>query len=316
MYERINYLIVGIFVLLFTALAFYAALWIAKEDKRESNYNHYIIYFSESVDGLNKDSAVKINGVNVGRVKELKIDPNELSRVRVDISIAKSIKITKDMYAMLQGQGLTGLRYINILGGKSKEYIEPNSENSIIPAKKSVISKLSDSAANLTQKVNRLLSEENLNNLTKILENGKQLTKKAIVLEGKLQSLIGESNRSQSYSISDLLVSLQDINKTLTAYRELAESGKSTLSSIDKRIPKLFKSIESSAKSLEHTSHIISTTIKRGDYNLKRILTPAVKELRVLSSDYRELGDELKAVIQDPSGALLNGKSIQKGPGE
>ena len=316
MYERINYLIVGIFVLLFTALAFYAALWIAKEDKRESNYNHYIIYFSESVDGLNKDSAVKINGVNVGRVKELKIDPNELSRVRVDISIDKSIKITKDMYAMLQGQGLTGLRYINILGGKSKEYIEPNSENSIIPAKKSVISKLSDSAANLTQKVNRLLSEENLNNLTKILENGKQLTKKAIVLEGKLQSLIGESNRSQSYSISDLLVSLQDINKTLTAYRELAESGKSTLSSIDKRIPKLFKNIERGAKSLEHTSHIISTTIKRGDYNLKRILTPAVKELRVLSSDYRELGDELKAVIQDPSGALLNGKSIQKGPGE
>ncbi len=316
MYERINYLIVGIFVLLFTALAFYAALWIAKEDKRESNYNHYIIYFSESVDGLNKDSAVKINGVNVGRVKELKIDPNELSRVRVDISIDKSIKITKDMYAMLQGQGLTGLRYINILGGKSKEYIEPNSENSVIPAKRSIISKFSESATDITKKITKLLSDRNLQNFNEILENGKEITKKAIALEDSLQRILGEGNRSNNYSLHDLLVSLQDINRTLAAYRALAQRGEKTINRIDKQIPKLFNNIEKSAKSLERTSNLISKTIKRGDYNLKRILTPAVTELRVLSSDFRELGDELKAVIQDPSGALLNGKSIQKGPGE
>ncbi len=316
MYERINYLIVGIFVIIFTALASYFAFWLAKEDRSRSSYNQYIIYFTESVDGLNKDSTVKINGVDAGRVSEIKIDPNELSKVIVKVLIAKRLKITKDMHAILQGQGLTGLRYINIIGGKSKEIIPPNRKDSIIPSKESVITQLSSQASQLTNKINRLFSNNNLNNIEKILHNGTIITEKAIEIERNMQSLIGEDNRSVKYNLKDLVASLSDLNETIAAYKSLAKSGENTLHSIDKRVPTLFKDIESGAKSLKNTSNLISRTIKRGDYNLKRILTPAVSELRSLSNDFKEVGDEIKTLAQDPAGTFLNGKSLPKGPGE
>ena len=112
------------------------------------------------------------------------------------------------------------------------------------------------------------------------------------------------------------MASLSDLNETVAAYKSFAKSGEKTLNDIDDKFPKLFKNIESSAKSFQYMTSIISHTVKRGDYNLKRILTPAVNEIRSLSNDIREVGDEIKTLVQDPTGTLLNGKSLRKGPGE
>jgi len=316
MYERINYLVVGIFVVLFTALASYFAFWLAKADMNQRSYNQYIIYFQESVDGLNKDSTVKINGVDAGRVSEIKINPKDLSKVSVKVLIEKNLSITKDMYAILQGQGLTGLRYINIIGGKSKQIIPPNSKDSIIPTKKSLISQLSVQAVQLAQRANTLFSSENLDNIKKILQNGAVVTEKAIEIESGINSIIGESNESLKYNIKDILASLSDLNETIAAYKRLAKSGMHTLNGIDKQVPTLFKSIEHSANSLKKTTNLIQRTIRRGDYNFKQIFTPAVSEVRSLSNDLRELSDEVKTLVQDPTGTLFNGKSLPKGPGE
>jgi len=71
MYERINYFLVGIFVLIFSFLALYFGFWLAKSGYNKEDYNYYIAYFDESVDGLTKDSVVKVNGVDLGRVQEI-----------------------------------------------------------------------------------------------------------------------------------------------------------------------------------------------------------------------------------------------------
>lgn len=326
MYEKINYKLVGLFVVLFTALAIYFAFWLAKSGLNDTNYNRYIAYFSESVDGLNKDSTVKLNGVNVGRVTQISISSKYLSKVRVDMAISKSVKITKDMFAILKSQGLTGLRYINIEGGTSKEYIKPNSDKSIIKTKVSMLANMSntlpqtlDKLLIFGDKLDKLLSKENLDNLSKILNNGVEVTKKAAEIEGSINSILKDMNVS-SGSLKQFVNLTSDINNsivtTLTEYKKLAKKGNVTLDSVNKKLPKLLKDLDLTLVRVAKTSKTINRTIRRGDYNFKNMLRPAIVDLKELSVEYKDLANELKALAQNPAGSIFNGKSRPKGPGE
>jgi len=327
MYEKINYKLVGLFVVLFTSLAIYFAFWLAKRGLNENNYNRYISYFSESVDGLNKDSVVKLNGVDVGRVVKISISSKYPSKVRVDMGIYKSIKIKKDMYAILKNQGVTGLRYINIEGGISKDIIKPNSKDSIIKTKISVFASISDTLPKtlnklqqFSNKLNNLLSKENLSNFSRILENGTKLTEKATEIEDRINVILKDINGSKNGSIKQFTTIANDINKsivtTLTEYRKLAKKGNITLNNINKKFPKILKDLDTTLRTVSKASKTIDKTVKRGDYNLKKILRPAIVDIKELSIEYRDLANELKALTQNPAGAIFNGKSRPKGPGE
>jgi phospholipid/cholesterol/gamma-HCH transport system substrate-binding protein len=317
MYEKINYTAVGIFVILFSALAAYFAFWLAKGDVSKDNFNIYYTYFTESVDGLNKDSVVKLNGVDVGRLKSLDIDNNNPSKIIATLYIKKNIKITKDMYAVLKSQGLTGLRYINIVGGKSKEIIKPNTKESIIPSKESLMAKivvdtptLLNKLTQFSQKLNELLSSKNLQNIQEILENSKKISNKTLQLEDNLNKIISDFNTTNIYEIA------KDINSTISEYKKLAKNGNKTLKIVNSKLPSLLNSIQNSAKKLSKTTALIDRTIKRGDYNLKRILKPAIVDLKELSISYIELSNEFKSLLQSPTQSIFNGAYVPKGPGE
>src|SRR5258708_3109000 len=80
METRANYVAVGAFVLLVLAGAVVTLLWLARgEFNRESTF--YDIYFAGSVTGLAQGSVVRYNGIQVGRVVEIRIDPHNLSQV-------------------------------------------------------------------------------------------------------------------------------------------------------------------------------------------------------------------------------------------
>ena len=331
MYEKINYTAVGIFVIFFSAVALYFAFWLAKGDITKDKFNIYYTYFNESVDGLNKDSVVKLNGVDVGRLKNLKIDSNNPSKIIATLYIKKGIKITKDMYAVLTSQGLTGLRYINIIGGKSKDIILPNKKDSIIKSKESFVAKLLLDTPTLLNKVSKfsdrlniLLNDKNLKNFNEILENSKKITKKGIKLEDNINSVIKEINSTKIYNaIKDLNSTIIEYkklakngSKTLKEYKLLAKNGNKTLNIINKKLPSLLNSIQNSSYRLSKTLRLVDKTIKRGDYNLKRILQPAVIDLKDLSVSYIELSNELKSLVRNPANAIFNSASLPKGPGE
>lgn len=325
MYENINYKLVGIFVLLFSFLALAFGFWLAKQGVNKNAYNYYYAFFNESVDGLNKDSVVKLNGVNVGRVKAILIDAKYLPKVKVKMAIKKDIPITKDMYATLKSQGLTGLRYINIVGGSNKnDIILPNKEDSIIKTKKSLLSDISNTAPktlnkllDFTNRLNKLLSDENLNNINKILDNGSKLSAKALVIEEHIHNILNDFNNSK---ISNLFDIINDLNNSLTStlieYKKLAKKGDITLNTLNKKLPKLLNDFDRASIRIDKSAKLLNKTIKRGDYNLKRILAPAVVNLKELALDYKELADELKALSQNPAGAIFNAKTLPKGPGE
>ena len=103
-----NYTLVGAFVLVLGAALIGVVLWIASGGSVQRKYDLYLAIEEESVAGLNLNAPVKYNGVEVGKVKDIKLDPADPKRVRLMFAIERGTPVRQDTVAVLKTQGLTG----------------------------------------------------------------------------------------------------------------------------------------------------------------------------------------------------------------
>ena len=108
---RINYTLVGLFVLVLGSGIIFAAIWLSgRGDERA--YETYVAYVRESVAGLNPRAAVKYRGVNVGTVRSIGLDKE--GRVRLLLDIEVGTPLTDDTAAVLSSLGITGLAFVDL----------------------------------------------------------------------------------------------------------------------------------------------------------------------------------------------------------
>src|SRR6266850_135490 len=117
METRAHYVAVGAFVLAVIFLAFVAVLWLGRSEFAQDTKRYYI-YFRGSVMGLNKGSQVQYNGIPVGRVIDIRVDPHNLAQIQVTVEIDTSIvNIKSDAEAFLETNILNGIATVQIRGG-------------------------------------------------------------------------------------------------------------------------------------------------------------------------------------------------------
>jgi phospholipid/cholesterol/gamma-HCH transport system substrate-binding protein len=116
METRASHLLVGGFVLVVTAALALFALWLAGAD-RERDVVGYDIAFTGSVSGLQTGSQVRYRGVPVGRVTDIRIDPEDLEQILVTTEIRADTPIKADTVAALEMQGVTGVVNVQLTGG-------------------------------------------------------------------------------------------------------------------------------------------------------------------------------------------------------
>ncbi|MEM6902623.1 MAG: MlaD family protein, partial [Pseudomonadota bacterium] len=86
MENQSNDVLVGGFVVLFVGLALTFIAWLTNADL-EGDAQPYKIFLERSITGLQVGSPVRLLGVPVGQVTAIDIDPETLTRVRVDIEV-------------------------------------------------------------------------------------------------------------------------------------------------------------------------------------------------------------------------------------
>jgi len=116
METRAHYVAVGVFVLVLVTVGFIAVLWIA-QTQLTTQYSLYDIYFRGPVSGLREGAVVEYNGVPSGRVKEIRIDPNNVEQIRVTVEIERNVVIKQNAAANLETNILSGVSYIEVAGG-------------------------------------------------------------------------------------------------------------------------------------------------------------------------------------------------------
>ena len=116
MEARANYVAVGAFVLLVLAGILLSALWLARVEFK-TDFRTYQTHVAGSVSGLDIGAPVRLNGIDVGWVKRIDLDPANPDLVTLVLNVRGSIRLHADAVASLETQGLTGASYVEISGG-------------------------------------------------------------------------------------------------------------------------------------------------------------------------------------------------------
>jgi len=116
METRANYVAVGAFVLVVLAGIMVSVLWLARA-QFATEYQYFETHLAGSVSGLGDGAPVRLNGIQVGRVARIELDPEDPKLVTLVLQVSKAIEIHADAVASLESQGLTGVSYVEISGG-------------------------------------------------------------------------------------------------------------------------------------------------------------------------------------------------------
>ncbi|TFG85375.1 MAG: MCE family protein, partial [Hyphomicrobiales bacterium] len=134
METKANYLMIGGFVLGVFVLAFIFVFWMTN---LAGGGKRYYIVFDGSVAGLTSGSSVGFNGIKVGEVQSLALDPADARKVQVLISVHADTPVRENSHANMQSLGLTGGTGIQISAGTpDSPFLVATAENPIpvIPA--------------------------------------------------------------------------------------------------------------------------------------------------------------------------------------
>ncbi|MFO7736157.1 MAG: MlaD family protein [bacterium] len=196
---------VGIFFIIgvVSVLGFAAVLIMDEVMKRRDCY--YSEFEDVSIAGLSEGSSVKFQGMNIGSIANISIDPNNTKIVRVDFCIKPDIPLREGTVAELGNIGITGLKFMELQGGGDGPVIDTGEA---IPSKPSSWDAITGKATVIAAKV-----EEILNNIYNITEgvSSEEIEKVIANVERISESvdLILRENRGEIKSVlknSDVLI--------------------------------------------------------------------------------------------------------------
>lgn len=308
METRANYVAVGAFVLAILVGVVVTVLWLARvEFGRE--FAFFDIYFTGSVTGLTQGSAVTYNGIQIGRVTEIRVDPQNLQQVRVTIEVDQPALIKADAVASLEVQGLTGIAFVEISGGSQAApplQVQAGQRYPVIASRPSglqrVVSSAPEALARLIDVADRLsavFNEQNRAAIAETLDNVRRLSAVAAGRAADIDSAIGDT----AAAVRDLRGAIASANATMTELRQLLArdgEGAAALKRIDGaagKLDELATDLDSIVKENRQPLHDLSL---RGFTQLSQLLV----DTRTLVAELTRLAEEFE---RDPSRFLFGG---------
>ncbi|MDA0367560.1 MAG: MlaD family protein [Proteobacteria bacterium] len=299
MENRANYILVGSFVLLVVLGLFGFVIWLAKlEVDRE--FARYTIYFEGSVAGLSTASSVLYNGIPVGNVQSIRIDPRNPQQVLVLVDIATDTPVKIDSVAELQAQGITGVSLVALTGGSVESpaltEILPGERFPVIDSRPSQFQRLFQGAPDLIARGVELLEQSK-----KLVNNENIQALSSIIID--VQALSGElASRSE-----DLGSILDNVERTSGEMRKAAVSLNSLVETLDIKVDTLSDSADATLAVLRGAVSTADGVIENDLRNLIQAVTQVsdgldsiIKETRQPLADFSAEGlYEFSGLIAD-----------------
>lgn len=273
METRAEYVLVGSFVLVLLAGIAVALLWFVQAPFKV-DAARYDIYFNGSVSGLDIGSDVRYNGVLVGRVSEIELDPQRPTQVRVTVDINRDIVIRKDAVAELQVKGLTGAAYVEIAGtsGTAPPLIAASGQpRPVIQSRSSQLTELFNGMPVLIQKLSTLA--DNLNDV---------------------------ANTGNRAALAEMLANLRQVSAVLATHSHDIDT---TLAGLSSSVRHLNQAADELDRMVHESRKPVSDFANRGLPELEQLLADS----RVLVAELTRLVGSLRS---DPS-QVIYGNRLQ-----
>lgn len=311
METRAAYVAVGTFVLVLLAGLVLAGLWFARVAVSEKGID-YDIYFTGSVAGLNIGSAVRMNGVPIGRVAAIKLDPENPGQVRVTATIDRDVAIKSDAVASLELQGLTGAEQIEITGGSRTApslVAHPGEPHPVIASSPSGLQQVVTSAPELLARANGLMEElsdllkpQNRTAVAQTLVNLQTITGVAAAHSGQIASSISDG----AAAARSLRETLQRTDAVVAELERLAAPGGA--------LPAAVRNLDQSTRALAEVGGHLDALVQENRPGLRNFTQRGLPELQqVLVQAQGLIGDldQLVQALQRDPALLLYGDRHQ-----
>jgi phospholipid/cholesterol/gamma-HCH transport system substrate-binding protein len=290
----------GLFVTLGIVIAIAVIIWIGASKYFEKG-DRYVTYFDESVQGLQRDSAVKYRGVDVGRIEDIRVAPdNRLIEVVMKINLKEDVE--KNSVAYLRVAGITGIVFIE-LDRKDPESpdLSPKldfaSPYPIIPSRPSQIRQIFSGIDEIIEKIKQLDLEDIARSIKatgKAAENlfgGPQMTKTLQNLESISTSIDLTAARIEKMTASGKLEGiLDDTRTTLAEARSLISTTRDEIKAL-----KL-------AETAEKTNRVVD--------NLSRTSRSTARDIQIMSDNLKRTSETLERLVDrlesNPSDLLFS----------
>jgi phospholipid/cholesterol/gamma-HCH transport system substrate-binding protein len=306
MESRVNYALVGAFVLALSAAAIAVLLWLAAGGPRHS-YTRYLLLMNESVWALPPDAAVRLNGVKVGHVTDISLDPNNPQEVRIVLDIIDGTPIKTDTRATLQMQGITGLAFISLTGGSEnappltrkagEPYpVIPNTP-SLMQRLDVILTEVGGSLTTVSKRLGILLNDRNMEHLSSTISNLDTLSGRLAANSGRLGNTLTQFDAT-----------LRDIRSSTSKLPGLIDNMNRSVS----KLPTLIDKLDHSTQRFNSAADKVGAAAIAVQQALPQV-DSALQQLGDTADTYRRLGEQLQ---HDPSALLYGPTPAKPGPGE
>ena len=186
MERNAHYALVGLISMALLMGLVVFVVWLARLQFTRA-YDLYDVDFKGPVRGLSSGGEVFFNGIKVGEVTKLSLDRTNPNRVVARVRINSDAPVRVDSTAGLEPLGITGVNYIQISAGTlSKPLLKEATPANVVPVIHTTQSQLESllegggtvlaRAVDALDRVNRLLSDKNIQTLTGTLEDVHSIT--------------------------------------------------------------------------------------------------------------------------------------------
>lgn len=185
MERHANYGLIGGLTIGLLAAAFAFVFWLGQSQFANS-FDEYRVVFTGPVRGLSEGGEVQFNGIKVGEITRIRLDPRNPNRVITDVRLNEDTPVRVDSTAATESQGITGVSYIQISAGTPTRPLLLDVADDAVPVIKAEDSSMQSliegggqlvaRAAEALNRVNRTLSDDNIANISQAIADVRATT--------------------------------------------------------------------------------------------------------------------------------------------
>jgi phospholipid/cholesterol/gamma-HCH transport system substrate-binding protein len=308
MENKAHALAAGIFVVVITALLVALAAWLTRDTGQRDTYE---ISTRETVTGLQSQAPIRYRGVDVGKVAAIGFDPKAAGNVLMRLEIDREAPITRNTFATLNYQGVTGLAFVQLDdNGQPAPRLVPDDDNPPrIPLQPSLLSKLSargeailDQVEKVTKSLDQMLGEPNQRRVATVLDNLGSAAENASRLAQRLDTTV---EKRIDPVLAETAATMRSVRKSSDEVAKVAADFGQTA----RRLNEKDGPMDRLAEGTEALSHAADSFNAATLPRINRVTEDTSRAVRQLSRTVNNIND-------NPQSLIYGSGRVDPGPGE